>query len=86
MMFILMMSSGANCRYIIITAKLAALQPGVVLVIHVAFCFGGAFSGAAVSRGFNIVTVTAGSEPCNQSSYVSVWYPDMTVWFDGNLN
>ena len=54
-----------HCRYIIITAKLAALQPGVVLVIHVAFCFGGAFSGAAVSRGFNIETVTAGLEPCN---------------------
>ena len=51
------------CRYIIITADFAGLQPDVV--IHVALCFGGTLSGAAVSHGFNIETVTAGSEPCN---------------------
>ena len=64
------------CRYIIITADFAALQPGVV--IHAAFCFGGALSGAAVSRGFNIETVTAGSKPSNRFSYVSAWNPEVS--------
>ena len=65
-----MMGSGENGNCCIaatfssiIRAYFTALQPGVV--IDAAFRFGEALSGEAVSRGFNIETVTAGLEPCN---------------------